>query len=50
MVSYTDTVMGAWTYSYDKLNRLAGAAALASGAAGISNSYVSAQSSWNYDR
>jgi YD repeat-containing protein len=28
VLSYTDTVMGAWTFSYDQLNRLTGAAAL----------------------
>jgi RHS repeat-associated protein len=44
LLAYTDSVMGAWAFSYDQLNRLSGAAAAAPVGGTDSTNYC-----WNYD-
>jgi len=42
LLSYTDSVMGSWSYTYDTLNRLTGGST-------SSGPYAGLQMSWNYD-
>jgi hypothetical protein len=45
LASYTDSVMGAWNFSYDSLNRLAAAASGTNAPAPYANNY----GCWSYD-
>jgi RHS repeat-associated protein len=49
LLNVADSVTGAWTYTYDNLNRLVGAAAVASALQGMENYYAGLQTSFGYD-
>ena len=49
LLNVTDSVTGSWSYSYDNLNRLTGAAAVSSGMPMAQDYYAMAQSGWSYD-
>ena len=49
LLNVADSVTGAWTYTYDNLNRLVGAAAVASALQGMENYYAGLQTGFGYD-
>ena len=52
LTSYTDSVMGIWSFAYDTLNRLAtatAASAAADAAAGVAAPYAGNYGCWSYD-
>ncbi len=49
LMNVTDSVTGAWSYTYDNLNRLLGAAAASSVAPGTQSYFAGAQTGWGYD-